>query len=139
MSELPWLYYLIRAAVTSGHNANRILDRYPISICKHHLHKQNARFLLPVVHLLFSKPPCTAYSQVCAWWMSDQQIPSPNNAYLLPPPRDKRAIAIQQRKNIAHDMPLRVPTRAVLQIAGIRFMPTFPECFAHFLGFFAGN
>ena len=49
----------------------------------------------------------------------------------------ERAIPVEQRQHIALNMPLWMPTAALLQVARIRFMAQRPERFADFLRFFA--
>ena len=63
----------------------------------------------------------------------------PSIVTCTPPLCNKTATSVQKRQTIAFDVPLRMPTRAFLQIAAIRFMPTFAESDAHRLAFFTSD
>ena len=68
VSELPRMDHLFRLAKQAGHDANRVFDgdfRYMRGTA-HQGHEKRNRGLLPAVHPLCFKVPCSGYAQVRA-------------------------------------------------------------------------
>jgi hypothetical protein len=53
--------------------------------------------------------------------------------------RSSPFVRVQNRKRIILNMPLRMTTAALLDVARESIMPTRPECLAHFLALFASH
>ena len=69
--------------------------------------------------------------------MSDNQIPLAHLRVCVCVSGLKRAVPIEQRQAIALDMPLRMPTAALLNVARESIMPTRTKSLAYFLAFLA--
>lgn len=79
--------------------------------------------------------PCVAC--LCARRVSDNQIPTPPLFMRSAVHSRERAASIEQEQAIAHNMPLRMPATALLNVTAIRFMTQRSERLAHFLALLA--
>ena len=64
---------------------------------------------------------------------------SPSILTCTPPLCSKFAASVDQRQDIAFDMPFRMASGTLLNVCRISFMSSFPEGFAYFLRFLTGN
>jgi hypothetical protein len=110
-----------------------------LTVRKGHLHEENNRFLLPPVLLLFFEISRPANSKICAWGMSNQQIPCSGLCVCVCISGSECTVPVYERENIALDMPFRVSPGAWENISGKRSVTTIPECFTYRLRFFASN
>lgn len=146
MTKHPRLNNLVWLSVMCADNSNGVFDCNMVALGQNKAHKKS-NGIITVFHsfdclvsvFLDIKPTVSGNRKKCARRMCNNQIPSPPLFVALAVHRLKRTIAIQQRQNIALNVPFRMTAGTRLNVARKRQMTTLTKSHANALRFFTGN
>ena len=123
--------------VVAADNAHWIFDRNLVAVSAQEFAEKLDTLSLTSIFSFFLKPCGSANSQMRTGWERNQHVPLPYHAMALAVHSLELAVSIQQRKDILHDVPFRMATGLIDDIARVCLVTQLSQLSRYSLTFFA--